>query len=75
MKASHLPVAVLLLATALAGCGGAPLGLEKQRERLEAAQWALEMCSDAPARYRRSCSAEEAAYDAALNEYRAAAPR
>jgi hypothetical protein len=49
--------------------------LEKQWERLQAAQSAFEMCIDAPYRYRRPCTAEKAAYDAAVKEYQAAALR
>src|SRR5262249_20386843 len=33
---------------------------------LESATWALEMCRSTPARFRGSCAAEQAAYDAAL---------
>ncbi|MBV8893883.1 MAG: hypothetical protein JO266_18260 [Acidobacteria bacterium] len=75
MKSTRRPVALLLFTTLVADCGGAPPGLEKQWERLEAAQWSLETCLDTPYRNPRACTAEMATYDAALKEYRAAAPR
>jgi hypothetical protein len=70
MKAARL----LLIVSALAGCTGpGPLpGLEKQWQRVEAARRTLEACLDTPQRYHSTCTAESAAYDVALEQYRAA---
>jgi hypothetical protein len=75
MKSGHCPVAPLLLMIALASCGVPHPAWKSSGNACKRPNPAFEMCIDAPYRYRRPCTAEKAAYDAAVKEYQAAALR
>jgi hypothetical protein len=72
MTHPRLLAAFTTFAALLAGCGGAPPGLEKQWERMEAAQAAFDMCLHLHYRNPSACADDRSAYDAALKEYQAA---
>ena len=73
MSAFRRPPIAALIAMLLTACAGVPPGLESEWARKQASQWDFEMCIHSNLRNPLACSAARAAYDRALEEYRAAA--